>query len=75
MAMTLAQVQSSLSLWYAALDEVAKGRSVTVNGRSWTAEDSSQIRQNIAWLERRETQLQNVAGGRSRLNASVARFS
>lgn len=74
MAMTLSQVQTSLAAYYSALDEVAKGRSVTINGRSWTAEDSGEIRKTIGWLERRETQLQNVTAGRSRLGASVARF-
>jgi len=74
MAQTLAQVQTSLAAYYAALDELAKGRSVTINGRSWTAEDSAEIRSTITWLERRETALQSAAAGRPRLGASVARF-
>ncbi len=74
MAQTLAQVQSSLTLWYAARDEIAHGQSVTMNGRSWTAANLPEIRAMISDLERQEKRLQNVAAGRSPFGASVARF-
>jgi len=74
MAETLAQVQSSLALWYAARDEIAHGQSVSINGRSWTAANLPEIRATIADLERKEKRLQNAAAGRSPFGASVARF-
>lgn len=71
---TLEQVRASLAKWYDALDEIAGGKSVSMNGRSWTGADSAEIRQTIVFLERRELSLQNVAAGRSGFGASVARF-
>ena len=49
--MTLAQAETSLDLWRAALDAVAKKQSYTIGGRSLVYADLAEIRETIDWLE------------------------
>lgn len=74
MARSLAQVQATLALWYAADDAAAAGKSYTIDNRQLTRQDAAEIARRIASLEAQERQLlAAAAGGTAR--ASLANFN
>ena len=74
MARTLAQVQASLELWYAAHDAVSQGQSFNMNGRSLSFVDADMIWRQITALERVEQKLQKAAAG-SNMRVSLSNFN
>lgn len=60
---TLDQAQAKLDLWMAADDAVASGQSYSISGRSLTRANSSEIRNNIEYWERRLMRLSNGGNG------------
>jgi hypothetical protein len=67
--MTLAEIESQLSGWYVALQNLQTAASYTIggvrNGRTLTRADLPEVRATIDWLEQKKTQAQN--GGQIRI--------
>lgn len=77
MALSLTQVQTSLSAWQTAYDAVSKGSSFSMNGRTLTRTDADLCWSQIARLQRMENRLLQQAStsdGKSRIS-SLASFS
>jgi hypothetical protein len=60
---TLAQAEAHLAVWLAADTAVASGQSYSINGRSLTRADASEIRENIDYWEGKVTRLSSSTGG------------
>jgi hypothetical protein len=74
---TLATVQAELQVWLDARTKAAKGQSVSIQGRSLTTQDLTEINNMIARLSRQERNLllqQSSATGR-RTFGSLGRFN
>lgn len=77
--MTLAIAQAQLTLWIAASTALAGGRSFSMNGRTLTREDATQVREMITYWSGIEAQLLHRAQldgttDRGRAAFGVARF-
>ncbi len=59
MSITISQAQAALDAWVAADLAVAKGQSYSMNGRSLTLANVSEIREQIQYWERRIDNLTN----------------
>lgn len=74
MAITLAQATAQLSLWMDADASVATGQSYTINGRSLTRANASEITDKIQYWSSVESKLQRIANGQTGTGVSLARF-
>lgn len=68
---TLAQAEAQLSLWLAASEKVAAKQSYSINGRSLTLADASEIRAQIDYWEGKVQKLSRAASGRGRVRYVV----
>jgi hypothetical protein len=71
MSITLTTAQAALDAWIAADLAVAKGQSYSMNGRSLTMANVSEIRGQIQYWERRVVALSNINASQ----ASLADFT
>ena len=71
-AFTLTEVNEQLTLWKDALKKVAKGQTLSMNGRSITMADLAEIKNTIAEFERRKEALTNNLKGH---NIKLASFN
>lgn len=62
MALTATEAQTHLDAWLAANKAVAKGKTYSMNGRSLTLADVTEIQQQIEYWERRVEALSNPKG-------------
>lgn len=62
--MTLAEAETALAAWDAALVAASRNQSYSIEGRSLTRADVDEIRQTIDWLEARIARLRRAATGR-----------
>ena len=62
--MTLAEAETQLAAWEAALAALTKGQSYSIAGRALTRVDIAECRNTIDWLEAKIAGLQVVAGVR-----------
>ncbi|WP_420578792.1 DUF6148 family protein [Oceaniradius stylonematis] len=69
---TLAQAQAQLDAWLEASVQVARNQSYSINGRSLTRADASDIQNQIAYWQSWVTRLTHSASGRSRIRYGVA---
>lgn len=75
MAISLAQATAQLQLWIDADASTATGQSYTINGRTLTRANATEITTKIQYWSSVESQLQRVANGKSGMNVSLARFT
>ena len=68
---TLEQAKSKLSTWLKAEEKIASSQSYTINGRSLTRADLSEIRKTIDYWEGKV----KVLSGASRRGISYANFN
>jgi len=73
--LTLSEAQASLALWQSALNSLAGGRSVSIDGRTLTLEDSKEVRNNIVWLQRVVNELTAQSSGSTRTGYKTPRWS
>lgn len=62
-AWTLAEVESQLTEWKAALTAVSRNQSYSIEGRAMTRAQLPEIRKTIDWLERKHGELSSAASG------------
>ena len=70
---TLTTAEARLADWLAADEAVSKSQSYSINGRSLTRADASEIRQQIDYWQGHVTRLSRKARGRSRVSNVVVR--
>lgn len=75
MAISLSQATAQLALWLDADAATATGQSYTINGRSLTRANATEITDKIQYWSKVEASLQRVANGESKVGVSVARFT
>lgn len=64
-AISITEAQEQLQLWLTASRLVAEGKSYAIAGRTWTGEDSKEIRENINFWSGMINELTaDAAGGR-----------
>lgn len=63
---TLAQAEAKLTMFLTAEDTVSSGKSYSIGDRSMTRHDLSEIRQSIAFWDRKVKELTESAAGRGR---------
>lgn len=74
MAITLAKATAQLDLWLEADASTATGQSYTINGRTLTRANATEITNKIQYWSSVESQLMRVANGEGSINVSLARF-
>jgi len=75
---TLATVQTDLAAWRAALTAASSGASFSLNGRTLTRQNVSEIKRMVAELSRQERDFLDASRtgkAASRLGGSLGRFS
>ena len=68
---TLAQAEAQLSLWLTASERVAAKQSYSINGRSLTLADLSDINDQIKFWDGKVKTLSRAASGRGRVRYVV----
>lgn len=68
---TLAQAEARLADWLAADEAVASGQSYTIGSRTLTRAHAQQIRENIAFWDRKVAALSNTSSGGARVRFGV----
>lgn len=75
MAITLSQASAQVSAWEAASLAVAGGQSYSINGRSLTRTNASEIREMLDYWLQMEIKLKRAANNESRVGVSIAKFN
>lgn len=75
MSFTLAEVQAQLTAYKAASIAVAEGQSYSINGRTLTRGNMTEIRNAINSFLAMESQLLRRAAGQSELSVKLAKFT
>lgn len=75
MSFTLAEVQAQLTAYKAASIAVAEGQSYSINGRTLTRGNMTEIRNAINSFLAMEAQLLRRAAGQSELSVKLAKFT